>query len=397
MFKSIPKTVWTLGLISLFTDMASEMLYPVLPLFMQQVGMSILGIGVLEGFAQLLAGYAKGYFGRLSDVRRSRVPFIRLGYSLSAVAKPLMGFLSFPWGIFVLRSLDRLGKGIRTAARDALLSLAAPEGSKVRIFGFHRSMDTIGASVGPLLALIFLVVRPGDFRNLFFLALVPGVIAIGLTWRLRRVGSPATGARHWPGIHSFLIYLRGAPGSYLRLIGGLLFFGLINSSDFFLLLKIQDLGISEKGVIGIYIFYNLIYALLAFPAGILADRWRFKWILVMGFFAFGLVYLGLGFALDLWIIALLFFLYGAYAAMTEGIAKAWISNLIVPEEMATAVGAYEALLSICTFLASVLAGWVWYRFGSQFLFAGVGLASAILLIYFLTVQIPERTGTKNNY
>lgn len=176
--KSIPRTVITLGIISLFTDMASEMLYPVLPLFMTEVGFTVLGIGFLEGFAQLVVGYAKGYFGRWSDVSKVRVPFVRWGYAMSAISKPLMGWIMSSAGLFLLRSMDRLGKGVRTAARDALLAQEATPETKGRIFGFHRSMDTLGASLGPLLALAFLFYRPDDLRYLFTWLLFPA------SWRL---------------------------------------------------------------------------------------------------------------------------------------------------------------------------------------------------------------------
>ncbi|MCB0600442.1 MAG: MFS transporter [Saprospiraceae bacterium] len=389
--RSIPKTVITLGLISLFTDMASEMLYPVLPLFMTEVGFTVFGIGLLEGFAQLLVGYAKGYFGRWSDVSKVRVPFIQWGYTLSAVAKPLMGVIMIPAGIFVLRSLDRLGKGVRTAARDALLAQEATSSTKGRIFGFHRSMDTLGASLGPLLALFFLWAKPDDLRSLFYLAIIPGMVAIWFAWRLRenaKSNSGSTASR--PGFRDFLKYWKASPRGYQTAVGGLLIFGLLNSSDFFLLLQLQSLGYSEKAVIGFYIFYNFVYAGLAFPAGILADRWKFKSIFALGILCYGLVYGGMGIVHEPFFLAILFLLYGVYAAMTEGIAKAWISNLIPPKELATAIGTYEAFLSISAFLASLLAGWIWSTWGASLLFLLVGISGVILSAFFFLKPMPEK-------
>ncbi|HQU53330.1 MAG: MFS transporter [Lewinellaceae bacterium] len=388
--KSIPRTVITLGIISLFTDMASEMLYPVLPLFMTEVGFTVLGIGFLEGFAQLVVGYAKGYFGRWSDVSKVRVPFVRWGYAMSAISKPLMGWIMSSAGLFLLRSMDRLGKGVRTAARDALLAQEATPETKGRIFGFHRSMDTLGASLGPLLALAFLFYRPDDLRYLFYLAIVPGILAIGFAWRLKERGGTISVTRATrPGWNDFFRYWRRSPSGYRLVVGGLLGFGLLNSSDFFLLLQLQSLGYSEKAIIGFYIFYNMVYALLAYPSGILADRWKFKSIFAIGILCYGLVYGGMGLFHNPFYLLALFLLYGVYAAMTEGIAKAWISNLVPQNELATGIGAYEAMLSVSAFLASLIAGWIWYSLGAQYLFITVGLLGLMVSGFFFLKPIPE--------
>ena len=184
-FNYISKTVWILALVSLFTDMASEMLYPVMPIYLKTIGFSIVLIGVLEGFAEALAGLSKGYFGKLSDNSGKRVPFVQLGYALSAISKPMMAVFIFPIWIFLARAIDRFGKGIRTGARDAILSDEATAKSKGKIFGFHRSMDTFGAVLGPVIALIYLYFYPQQYKTLFYIAFIPGLLAVSASFLLK--------------------------------------------------------------------------------------------------------------------------------------------------------------------------------------------------------------------
>ena len=185
MTKILTRTILLVSFVSLFTDIASEMLYPVMPVFLRSIGFSVMLIGILEGIAEATAGLSKGYFGNLSDRIEKRVPFVRGGYLLSAVSKPLMAVFSYPLWIFFARTLDRLGKGIRTSARDAILSDEATPGNKGKVFGFHRGMDTVGAAVGPFLALIFLFYFPGQYKWLFVIAILPGIAAVALTYFLK--------------------------------------------------------------------------------------------------------------------------------------------------------------------------------------------------------------------
>jgi MFS family permease len=169
----------------LFADVASEMIYPVLPLYLNEIGFKIFWIGVLEGFAGFTAGISKGYFGKMSDEKGVRLPFIRIGYFLSSISKPIIALIAAPLWIFFSRAVDRLGKGVRTAARDALLSQQTTKENKGKVFGFHRSMDTLGAAIGPVIALIFLVIYPGDYKTIFLLAFIPGIISVLLIFLLK--------------------------------------------------------------------------------------------------------------------------------------------------------------------------------------------------------------------
>lgn len=382
--KYITRIVWTLSLVSLFTDMASEMLYPVMPVFLKSIGFSVLLIGILEGVAEAAAALSKGYFGKLSDATGKRVPFVRLGYTMSALSKPLMAVSMYPLWIFVVRTVDRLGKGVRTGARDAILSAEATPETKATVFGFHRAMDTAGAFLGPSLALVFLYFYPGEYRALFMVAIIPGVAAILMTFLLKE--RPADKAVKPTSFLSFIAYWKEAPRAYRKLVIGLLLFALINSSDIFLLLKAREAGLSDMHVIGIYIFYNLVYALAAYPAGRLADAWGLKGTLILGLLLFSIVYSGMSVSGNLIWFGFLFLIYGIYAACTESIAKAWITNISDKKDTATAVGTFTAFQSLCTLVASSSAGLIWYTFGGQLLFLSTGVLALLISGYFLLLK-----------
>ena len=388
--KYLSRAVWTLSFISLLTDIASEMLYPIMPLYLKSIGFSVLLIGILEGIAEATAGLSKGYFGRLSDAKGSRTPFIRLGYALSAWSKPMMAAFIYPLWIFITRSLDRIGKGIRTGARDALLSDEATPETKGRVFGFHRSMDTLGAVLGPSLALLYLNYYPRQYRILFLIAFVPGILAVLLSFRLKDKKTISKESKKAVSFFSFLHYWKQSPLIYRQLVVGLLAFTLCNSSDVFLLLKVKQSGLNDTGTIGVYIFYNIVYALSAYPLGILADKIGLKWIFVSGLLLFAIVYGGMAFKGNLYYYLFLFFLYGLYAAATEGISKAWISNITDAADTATAIGTYTGFQSICTMLASFITGWVWFRFGAAFAFWTTAIVAIIVVVYcLLVISKPE--------
>lgn len=384
--KYITRTVWVLSVISLLTDMASEMLYPVMPVYLQSIGLSIVFIGFLEGLAEAVAGLSKGYFGKQSDLMGKRVPFVQVGYALSALSKPMMAVLAHPLWILFSRTLDRIGKGIRTGARDAILSSESTPETKGKVFGFHRSMDTLGAVAGPLFALIYLYLHPDDYRTLFFIAFVPGVLAIAASFVLKeKQNTLPKQTKVSNSFLSFLTYWKESTPAYKKLVGGLLVFALFNSSDIFLLLKAKDAGLDDAWVIGIYIFYNLVYALFAFPLGIIADRVGLKKMFIVGLLLFAVVYLGIGLSTDRAVIIALFFVYGIYAAATEGISKAWITNLCAHEQTATAVGTYSALQSVMALMASSIAGLIWYTLGASATFYLTGIIVLFLCVYFVLI------------
>ena len=386
--KAITRTVWILSLVSLFTDTASEMLYPIMPIYLKSIGFSIVLIGILEGVAEATAGLSKGYFGKLSDISGRRVPFVQIGYALSTISKPMMAIFIYPLWIFFARTIDRFGKGIRTGARDAILSDEATPQTKGKIFGFHRSMDTLGAVLGPSLALVYLYYFPTDYKTLFFIAFIPGVLAVLVSFLLKEKKVKEPALKLSTPFFSFLHYWKTSPAEYKKLAIGLLAFTLFNSSDIFLLLKAKQSGLDDTMVIGIYIFYNLIYALFAFPIGIIADKVGLKTIFVVGLLLFSVVYVGMSVNKNLYLFFGLFFLYGIYASATEGISKAWISNITDKKDTATAIGTFSALQSICTMFASSLAGLIWFQFGANTTFLITAIATIFVVIYIVTIPKP---------
>jgi MFS family permease len=381
--KYISRTVWILSLVSLFTDTASEMLYPVMPIYLKTIGFSIVLIGILEGVAEATAGLSKGYFGKLSDNTGKRVPFVQLGYAFSAISKPMMAVFIYPLWIFFARTIDRLGKGIRTGARDAILSDEATLQTKGKIFGFHRSMDTLGAVLGPSLALLYLYFYPEEYKTLFYIAFIPGLMALATSLLLKEKKKSPESSRRKTSFFSFLAYWKTSPSMYRKVVTGLLVFTLFNSSDAFLLLKAKQAGLSDTMVIGVYIFYNLVYAVFAFPAGIIADKIGLKKMFIAGLVLFSAVYFGMGISHHRYLIIALFMLYGLYAAATEGVSKAWISNITDQKDTATAIGTFSAFQSICTMLASSMAGLVWFQFGAAATFFVTALVTAFVVLYFL--------------
>ncbi|MDP3944752.1 MAG: MFS transporter [Lutibacter sp.] len=386
--KYITKTVWILSIVSLLTDTASEMLYPIMPIYLKTIGFSIVLIGILEGVAEATAGLSKGYFGKLSDNSRKRVPFVQLGYAFSAISKPMMAVFIFPLWIFFARTIDRFGKGIRTGARDAILSDEATPEAKGKVFGFHRSMDTFGAVLGPALALTYLYFYPEDYKTLFFIAFIPGLLAVLTSFYLKDKRVIKEKIKVSTPFFSFLKYWKVSPPEYRKLVVGLLLFTLFNSSDVFLILKAKQSGLDDTVVIGIYIFYNLVYALFAFPVGILADKIGLKTIFIIGLALFSAVYFGMAINTNLYLFFGLFFLYGVYASATEGISKAWISNITDKKDTATAIGTFSGLQSICTMLASSLTGLIWFNFGATAAFLTTAIVTLFVIVYFFTIPKP---------
>lgn len=377
-------------MVSLFTDMASEMLYPIMPIYLKTIGFSIILIGVLEGLAEATAGLSKGYFGKLSDVSGKRVPFVRIGYAFSSISKPMMAVFTFPIWIFFARTIDRFGKGIRTGARDAILSDEATPETKGTVFGLHRSMDTLGAVMGPALALLYLYYYPQQYKTLFYIAFIPGLLAVLTTFLLKDKRKIQPVHKVSTPFFSFLHYWKVSPIAYKKLVGGLLVFTLFNSSDVFLLLKAKQAGLTDTMVIGVYIFYNLVYALCAFPVGVLADKLGLKRIFVSGLAVFAIVYFGMSVSTNLYLFFALFFLYGVYASATEGISKAWISNITSSKNTATAIGTYSGLQSICTMLASSLTGLIWYTFGASAAFLTTAIAAILVMVYMISLPAPNK-------
>ena len=382
--KAITRVIWILSLVSLFNDVASEMLIPIMPLYLKSIGFSVLIIGILEGVAEFIAGLGKGYFGKISDNIGKRAPFVQSGYALSAIAKPMVVFIVNPFWVLLGRSFDKIGKGLRTGARDAILSDESAHTDRGKVFGFHRSMDTVGAAIGPAIALLFLIYHPGNYKNLFLFSIFPGIVAVALTFLIKdkkteQEHRPKTPVRLFPKFD----YWKRSTTAYKSLVIGLVFFTLFNSSDVFLILKMKESGTSDIVLIGIYIFYNLVYALTSFPVGIIADKIGLKKIFIIGLLIFAFVYFGMGINNNVYVYAFLLFCYGLFYSCNEGISKAWISKVCDKRDTATAIGIFSGLQSIATLIASSLAGFIWYKFGSLYTFIITASVAVLVVVYIL--------------
>lgn len=347
-----------------------------MPLYLKSIGMGAIYIGVLEGVADAITGISKSYFGKLSDVSGRRMPFVWFGYLLSSLSKSAIGLFVNPFWILLTRSADRLGKGVRTASRDAMLSAEATPETKGAVFGFHRSLDTLGAFVGPILALAYLHFHPGEYRRLFTYALIPAVFLVLALFfvKEKKIERKIEKGNH---LLSSLSYWKIASSEYKRIVSLVLLFTLVNSSDMFLILKARASGLNDVQTISLYIFYNFVYAMSSYKMGILSDRIGKKKVFLMGLLFFAITYAGMAFNSRMDIFYFLFFSYGLFAAATEGITKAWISNLCEKVDLATALGFQSTTQSLAAMMASFLAGLIWYNFGSQYVFL---LASFITLI-----------------
>ena len=376
----IPRQVFILGMVSLFTDIASEMLYPITPIFLTAVlGSSMAIVGVIEGIAEFISGLLKGYFGNVSDKIGKRSIFVVIGYSLSALSKPLPGIFANVPSVLFSRVADRTGKGIRTAPRDALLG-SYSNGNSGKIFGFHRGMDTLGAAIGPALALILLQFFPGDFQLIFLLAFIPSAIAVLFTFLVKdkQVDLKSKFRKN------YFEFWKSAPASYKKIFFLITVFSLVNSSDVFLILKSRDVSNSETLAIFGYIFYNLIYAGASYPLGGLSDKFGKRKIYSLGLIIFSLVYFGFALIPDIEIIWGLFALYGIYTAATEGVSKAWVSDLIANEQKGSGIGLLTMLSSFSVMLGSFVAGVLWDKYGSSVPFLVSAIVSLIVavLIFF---------------
>ena len=380
----ITRNILILSLVSLLNDVSSEMLFPVMPLYLGTIGFTMVWIGVLEGVAEAISGLSKIYFGHLSDHLGNRTSFVRAGYFLSAVSKVMLAFSALTTWIFTARIFDRLGKGVRTAARDAMLSDESTPENKGAVFGFHRALDTMGAAVGPLIALLFLLKFPGHYQELFLIAFIPAVLSVLIAFLVKEKIQKAI-LKPKPSVMQIFFYWKTATSSYKKLILPLLLFSLVNSSDVFLLLMMKQVGMNDQQVLTIYIFYNLVYAAIAFPIGKLADKIGLKSILIFGLLIYCIAYGGMAITHSLLIYYFLFFAYGIYAASTEGISKALISSLVPKSETATAIGFFAGAQSICILLCNVAAGFIWQQFGAPMVFI-IAASGAFLAAVYLSTQ-----------
>lgn len=396
-FFGFTPNVFILGLVSLLTDVSSEMTITLLPFFLANaLGVRTAVIGLIEGVAESTSSLLRLPSGWLSDRIRARKGLTALGYAISSFAKPLLYFAS-SWGlVLAVRFADRVGKGVRTSPRDALLAESAPFHQRGRSFGFHRAADTTGAVVGlALAAAIMYAVQSdrldmayGTYQTLVLVGVIPAFVAVGLTGLLRepRVERrPVARGAIDPSTEK----PRLLSGPFVAFLVTITLFTLGNSSDAFLLLRTQSLGLPVYQVGIVLVAFNLLYATVALPAGILSDNFGRKRVIVVGWTVYALIYLGFALASSGGEAVALFVLYGFYYGAVEGVARAYVADLVPAEVRATAYGLYHGVVGLSALPASVIAGLLWDGFGpsAPFLFGAVLAAAAMLS---LTLFVPER-------
>ena len=378
--RALPENVRALGWVSFANDLASELAYPIVPLFLTvTLGAPVTVLGLMEGIAEGVAVGLRGISGWLSDrAGERRRPWIVGGYALSALARPAIAAASH-WGVVLgARLAERLGKAARTAPRDALIRDATPGPLLGSAFGYHRALDTAGGVLGPLAA-VALIGGGASLRTALWVAVVPGVVALALTARVRE--APATRRRQALPRGP----VRALPAGFWLVLATWVVFSLGNSSDVFLLLRSHDLGLSTTLVILAYALYNGVYALLAWPLGALSDRISRPAILAAGFAVFALVYLGFAAAGGSWAVWPLFALYGVHVAATDGVARAWVADHAPAGLAGTAYGMFSAASGAALLAASITAGLLWSHVSPRApFFLGAGAAVAGLGAIALT-------------
>lgn len=382
--RRLPRNVWIAGLVSLFNDISSEMVYPLLPLFLTGVlKASRTSLGLVEGVAEAVASLLKVFSGVLSDRFRTRKAPMLLGYGLSLAARPVLASAG-GWGaVFGARLVDRTGKGIRTAPRDAVIADSTPSEQRGRAFGVHRAMDTAGAAVGPALAALLLSTTAFGIREVFWVSVLPGILALALIPLIRDRVPERHPADRPPSLRD-AVRLGGGYRDFLIVTA---LFTLANSSDTFLLLKAREAGFSVAGVTGVYTLFNIFYAAISGPVGAWSDSWGRRRVVLLSFFYYGAVYAGFALAGSPAAVLLLFVLYGPFQAVEEGVKKAYLSELIPPTLMGSGMGLYHAVRGIALLPASLLTGLLWDALGPAWaLGADAALAVAVGLVFALVIR-----------
>ncbi|MFZ5862617.1 MAG: MFS transporter [Nitrospirota bacterium] len=385
---SLPRTVVMLGVVSLLTDASSEMIYPLLPLFLATtLGAGAAFIGLIEGVAESTASLLKFASGWWSDRLGKRKALVVAGYTVSACARPLVALAGAGWHVLAIRFTDRVGKGLRSAPRDALLAASTPPGSWGNAFGFHRAMDHTGAIIGPLIAMALLAWGLTDLRVLFALAAIPGLLAVAVL--VFAVRDDTTVARSVPAAQPIRLSLAPFSPRFKTVLAVITLFTLGNSSDAFLLLKAHAVGINAAWIPLLWILLHITKAASSTPAGALSDRIGRPRLILAGWMTYAAVYAGFGVADSAWQVWVLFAVYGLFFGLTEGVEKAYVADLAPAEHRGTAYGLYHAAVGMAALPASLLMGLVWEHVSPVAAFglgAGLALLASALFLVVLRAQ-----------
>jgi len=383
-FFGFGRNVFVAGLVSFFMDVSSEMIYPLVPLFLANIlGVNKSVIGLIEGIAESTASLLKVFSGWFSDRIGNRKWLMAAGYGISTLSRPIVSLATGWQHVLGSRFMDRFGKGVRTAPRDAIIAESAEKTHLGRAFGFHRSMDTLGAVVGPALAFFLLGIFSNNYRWVFWLSMIPGTIAVLLIIffinekkkvSIAHAERPKLTFKHFDWRFKFFVLVATI-------------FAIGNSSDVFLILRAQQIGIPTLLIPMLYLLFNLIYSASAIPAGIAADKFGRKRVILLGYVLFAIIYYGFAIARDTTAIWVLFGFYGLFMGLTEGIQKAFLATIIPPDFKATAFGVYNTAIGLAMFPASLIGGWLWDHISpsATFYYGSVtAILSTVLFVIFIT-------------
>jgi MFS family permease len=388
-FFGFSRNVFFTGLVSFFMDISSEMIYPLVPLFLTSVlGVNKSVIGLIEGVAESTASLLKVFSGWFSDRIGRRKSLMVIGYGISVLSRPIIATANIWQQVFASRFTDRLGKGIRTAPRDAIIAESTEPTHLARAFSFHRSMDTMGAVVGPALAIFFLGIFNNDYRKIFWLSMAPGIVAVLLIIvfiREKKKFLPSHTIKPQLTLNHF-----SWKAKFFLIIATL--FALGNSSDVFLILRAGQVGMPTLLIPAVYLFFNLVYSLSAIPAGIAADKFGRKRVILLGFVLFAVLYYGFAIAESSTAIWVLFGLYGLFMGLTEGIQKAFLAAIIPQDFKATAFGVYGTCVGMATLPASLIGGLLWDHVSpsATFYFGSVTATISAILFMVLIMSAKDR-------
>lgn len=375
----VERNIFFVGLTSFLTDTTTKMIYAVMPLFLLSLGATKTELSLIEGIAESTASVIKALSGWWSDKLRKNKPFMIIGYAFTAILSPLFSFVASPLQVLIIRFAERVGKGVRTAPRDGLIAASSEDGTKGKSFGFHKAMDNSGAIIGPLLAAGILWIFPSNYRLVFLLAAIPGLLGLiniicfvkeAKSERLAPLGK---------------ITLKDFPKKYYAFLGIIFIFTLGNSTDALLLVKASDIGIKDSLVPMIYLIFYAVSVVFSVPAGILSDKIGRERLIIFGYLLYSILYFGFGRTNSISMLVMLFALYGLYSAATDGVQKALVSDLIPKEKRGTGLGIYNSLVGITLLPASVIAGLLYDKVNNSvpFYYGSImALIAALLMIAF---------------
>ena len=384
----LPRTVVTLSFVSLFNDAAGEIIYPLMPFFLTEtLGTSKTFVGMVEGLAESVSSLLKLPAGWYSDRLKKRKGIVIAGYSIASLIRPLLAFATASWQVLALRFTDRLGKGLRSAPRDAMLADAAPADSRGLAFGFHRAMDHTGAIVGSLIAAWLVGIYHDDYRQIFWLAAIPGMVTLLLLIFL--VKEPPRVLQPKQSTASFTFDLSGFPPPFKSFLGILLLFTLSGSSDAFLLLRAKECGVSGAMIPLLWALLHVSKALSSIVGGGLSDRFGRRTLILTGWLLYALIYVGFAMVSSSLVVWILFAMYGIYFGFTEGVEKALVADLVAPEKRGTAFGFYNLVIGLGALPASLLLGVLWQRYSAAVALMTSAMISLVAVVLF-ALFVPER-------